>query len=478
MTNLPLHIGSQRELFIDDFLVDQKKGIELRLQHPIPREISIDHDEPWEGNGCGYHTVFKDGDLFRMYYRGAQVDLQSDEDTHEEVICYAESRNGIDWEKPELRFFDFGGSKKNNIVWKGSIGGHVFVPFKDTNPHCAPDSRYKALAASWPPEGPRLYACKSEDGIHWSLLQDDPIMTEGYFDSQNLAFWDENLSCYVAYFRDFKTEDNYPRPGHGIPFDPERHKREIRTSTSSDFVHWSPSQWLQYINDSAQIGVERQFYTNQIIRYYRAPHIWVGFPMRYIYDRIEFDGCHDGLSDCVFMTSRDGIRFSHWDEAFIRPGLQKARWINRNNQTAWGILETASALPGTPNELSLYSNEGYLRGDSCQLRRYTLRLDGFVSAQATLSGGELLTKPLTFDGTHMLVNYSTSAAGNIYIEILDAGKQTPLAHSEVIYGDDVGQRVPWEDGAVIEKLANRPVRLRFELKDADLYSFQFVRSDQ
>ncbi len=93
------------------------------------------------------------------------------------------------------------------------------------------------------------------------------------------------------------------------------------------------------------------------------------------------------------MTSRDGRRFEFWDEAFIRPSRQsKGRWVYGDNFQALGIVETKSATD-SPDELSMYVNEGFWR--QCKLRRYTLRLDGFVSIQAPLSGGEVVTKPFT-----------------------------------------------------------------------------------
>ena len=71
---------------------------------------------------------------------------------------------------------------------------------------------------------------------------------------------------------------------------------------------------------------------------------------------------------------------------------------------AWGLLKTKSSIPGTPDELSLFASEGYKRGDSCQLRRYTYRIDGFVSVHAPLSGGELVTRPLLFEGRELVIN--------------------------------------------------------------------------
>ena len=107
-------------------------GVELRLNKPVPREVALVHDAPWEGNTCCYHTVFRDGDVIRMYYRGSHYDPE-DEDDKSQVVCYAESRDGIEWVRPELGLVKYGGSKANNIVWDGQ-GSHNFAPFRDTNP--------------------------------------------------------------------------------------------------------------------------------------------------------------------------------------------------------------------------------------------------------------------------------------------------------------------------------------------------------
>jgi hypothetical protein len=203
----------------------------------------------------------------------------------------------------------------------------------------------------------------------------------------------------------------------------------------------------------------------------------MGFPKRFMPSRIVLKHRYPGVSDAVFMTSRDGLRFKRWGEAIIRPGLQKERWGNRNNMIAWGILETRSDIPGTPNELSLYSMEGYYQGESCQMRRFTLRIDGFVSVQAPLSGGEVVTRPIVFQGKELVINFSTSAAGSVQIEIQNAeGKPIEgfsLEDSEEIYGDELERVVTWKSGSDVSKLAGKPSRLRFVIKDADIYSLQF-----
>jgi hypothetical protein len=446
-------LGNKLELMWDMNRIAGLKNARLTLHEPKLREVAIVHDKPWEGSTCCYHTVFKDGNLYRMYYRGANWGGT----THAEVTCYAESDDGIVWRKPELGLIAFNGSTSNNIVWEG-LGSHNFAPFLDTNPVCPTDQKYKALGG----DGNGLIAFVSSDGLHWSKLRASPVITEGAFDSQNLAFWDAERGLYVDYHRNFIN---------GV--------RAIMTCTSTDFINWSEPQWLTYEKGTST----EHLYTNAIQPYPRAPEIYVGFPKRYVPGRKsvwDVSGA-SGISDGVFMSSRDGLSFKRWEQAFLRPGLQKERWVNRNNMIACGIVETASEFPGAPREFSLYSTENYYSKTPVRLRRMTVRQDGFVSVRAEPDGGTVTTKPLTFtakdDGVVLLLNASTSAAGSIRCEICD-GSGVPftdfaLTECKPLYGDGIELPVVWQKGAVLKALAGKPVILHFELKDADLYAYRF-----
>ncbi len=441
----PIDIGGRWELFVDDYLIAQMEGqIGLRLHSPVAREVVMVHDRPWEGNTCGYHTIFQDGPLYRMYYRGWDHDMNVGKPRHREVVCYAQSADGIHWERPSLGLVAFAGSTDNNIIWDG-IGSHDFTPFKDTNPRCPAEARYKAVGRD---QG-KLFAFVSADGLHWRSLSNTPILTEGAFDSQNLAFWDPVRSEYRCYFRDFHEG-----------------RRDIKVSISQDFVHWSPPIWLKFPGVAPQ-----HLYTNQIMPYYRAPHLLVGFPTRYLPDRAS-------LTEGLFMSSRDGVTFKRWSEAFIRPGLIAEKWHNRSNYIWWGLVETASDLPGAGKELSLYTNERYYyEGQGVKTRRYTCRIDGFVSLQAAYAGGQVLTRPFVFAGDTLAVNVATSAAGGLRVQIEDiGGRALPgfgLDDCPEIYGDSIEQVIAWKGGHDVGDLAGRPVRLRLALRDADLYAFGF-----
>lgn len=446
----PIAIGSKRELFVDDYLIENMNGVSLKLHHPVEREVVITCDKPWEGACSAYFTVMKDGDTYRMYYRGAYKPT--------EVTCYAESKDGVNWTRPTLGLFEFNGSKENNIVWMGK-GAHNFTPFKDTNP-TAPDSeRYKALASAGPKGS--LVAFASADGIHWRKLQEEPVITHGAFDSQNLAFYDPMRKCYMAYYRGFTK---------GV--------RAVLHASSTDFIHWNDAEmrWID-LGDTPP----EHLYTNGVTPYFRAPHIYIALPARFAAGHLAPPypdaPTRDCVSDAVFMSSRDGYHFDRrFMEAFIRPGLDKGRWVTRNNYPAWGIVPTKSAEIGGLEELSIYWTEHYYT-PKCRLRRGTLRLDGFVSVNAPYKGGEFVTKPIVFEGKALVINYSTSAVGSIRVEIQDAqGRPIPgynLKTCTEIYGDDIEQTVQWKNDANLSRLAGTPIRLRFVMKDADLYSFQF-----
>jgi len=97
-----IDIGSRLELMVDDYLIEQMTGdAELRLHKPIPHEIAIVHNEPWEGNSCGAYTIFKDNDLFRMYYMAGSQVLKGEPEPHKYFACYAESKDGIHWINPD-----------------------------------------------------------------------------------------------------------------------------------------------------------------------------------------------------------------------------------------------------------------------------------------------------------------------------------------------------------------------------------------
>lgn len=439
----PLEIGSRLELFVDDYVIGEMTGdAEQVLHKPAAKEVALVTDKPWEGNTCAYYTIFRDGDLYRMYYRGSHAEAVGGKMTHPQVTCYAESKDGIHWTKPSLGLVEFDGSKENNIVWNGT-GTHNFTPFKDANPACSPDAKYKALAGASRGYKKGLYAVKSPDAIHWALMSEEPVITKGAFDSQNLAFWDPTRKVYADFHRTF-----------------EKGVRAIMTCTSPDFLHWTEPVLLEHPG-----APNEHLYTNAIRPYERAPHILIGFPTRFLPKTQQVEP--------TFMTSRDGRTFPRWTEALIPITTPEDRDGNRSNYMTWGLVQ----LPGNDREYSVYATEAYYTGPDSRVRRFTYRVDGFVSVRASAQGGALVTKPLVFDGKKLVVNFATRGQGSLQVELQEAnGKPIPkfaLADAVPLTGDEIAQTVAWKSGDDVSSLAGKPICVRFELKDADVFSFRF-----
>ncbi|MGD9648724.1 MAG: hypothetical protein AB7U73_23640 [Pirellulales bacterium] len=328
----------------------------------------------------------------------------------------------------------------------------------------------------------RRRACwrSSPASIHWRKLQDGPVFrdTGWVFDSQNVSFWSPSEKRYVLYYR---------RSPAGV--------RAIARATSTDFVSWSVPVQMTFGDTPAE-----HLYTNQTHPYFRAPQLYVGIAARFMPGRkvltedqarqIGVDlGYFGDCSDAVLLTTRGGNRYDRtFMESFVRPGLGLENWVSRTNYPALGIVPT-----GGDEEMSFYVQKNYGQ-PTARLDRYTLRVDGFASVHAPYSGCELVTRVLKLGASDnddageataaepstggLSLNVATSAAGAVRVEIQDADGQ-PISGYELdrcveIVGDSLDRPVTWADGGGdLRSLAGKPIRLRFVMKDADLYSIRF-----
>jgi hypothetical protein len=453
-------LSARRELFMDDFLIERLDGTQLKLHEPHPAGVALRFDRPWEGSFTGYLTVLKDSNLFRMYYRGLATAGQ--DGSTNECTCYAESRDGIVWTKPDLGLFELFGTRSNNVVLAHAAPfSHNFAPFLDTRPGIPASEKFKALAGT---SQSGLVAFASGDGLRWRKLRDAPVLARGAFDSQNVSFWSDAEGCYVAYFRTWTS-------GEFSGF------RTVSRATSTNFLDWTDPVEMSFGDTPRE-----HLYTSQTHPYFRAPHIYIATPMRFLPGRKALTdkqaaslGVNPGYaSDCadaVFMTSRGGNRYTRtFMEALIRPGPDLGNWASRAGMTALGVV------PTDPTEMSLYKQAHYAQ-PSAHLLRYTLRTDGFASVSAAYGGGEMLTRPLKFSGRELVINFATSAAGSVKLEVQNfEGKPLPgftLADAREQIGDEIERVVRWNSSTDLSRLSGQPIRLRFVMKDADVYALQF-----
>jgi hypothetical protein len=440
-----ISLGSRRELLLDSQLVQSLSNAELKLHVPEARDVALVCDAPWEGNTSAYFILFEDEGIFRAYYRGSHVIDGTQTATHPEFTCYAESTDGITFIKPDLGLYEFEGSKHNNIVLADTEATHNFAPFRDSNPAAISNARYKALARTVVKENGRnksvLQAWQSPDAIHWSLMQEEPVISNGAFDSQNLAFFDSQIGAYRAYWRYFSDGDRV---------------RAIRTATSKDFLNWEHEHDLAYEDSPSE-----HLYTNAIQPLSGAAHLLIGFPTRFQPKTEQVEP--------VFMSSRDGVTFRRWPAALIPITAPEDRDGNRSNYMAAGMF----TLPSEPALVSVYAKEAYYKGPASRIRRFVFRRDGFVSVHAE-QPGSLITKPLTFTGDHLRLNVRSQGISRA--ELQDA-KGTPLPgftlnDCQPIQGDSIDLVVGWAGGS-LKSLNGKAVRVRFELDRADLFALQF-----
>ncbi|WP_172594287.1 glycoside hydrolase family protein [Mariniphaga sediminis] len=454
-----IQLEDKREIFVDHYLIDKLENASIQLHHPNDEGIVMYFDKPWEGVFCTYSTVINDNGLYRAYYRGG-LSVDNEPYSNEEFTCYAESKDGIHWYKPDLGLYEINGTLENNVVLANEAPvHHNFSPFLDENPNALPDQKFKALGGTIR-EKIGLIPYTSPDGIHWKKLTDGGVIKEGAFDSQNVSFWSESEQCYVCYFRTFSN-------GY----------RTVSRATSTDFINWSEPVEMTYGDTPPE-----HLYTQQTSPYFRAPHIYVAIggrfmPGRQVLTKEQAEelnvnpGYFKDCSDAFFMTSRGGNEYDRtFMEAFIRPGIGLDNWVSRSNYPALNVVQTG------PEEMSIYVNQDYAQ-PTAHLRRYSMRLDGFTSVSAPYSGGEMITKPFSFTGNQLEINYSTSAAGEIRVEIQDE-KGVPLSgytleDSQEIIGNEISRIVHWNHTKDLTELRGKTVRLRISMKDADLYSIRF-----
>ena len=485
-----MDIGTHKQLLIDGRFFQHSEDIELCMNLPVqdPDPVLI-ADQPWEEKGIGaYSTAFRESDgRFRLWY-DALIDVGTPQESARR-LCYAESGDGVRWEKPSLGLVPFRGSTENNIVAplleRQSMQGATV--YRDER---APaDERYKLWSKFRPTdsqiaEGTRsgLWAMHSPDGIHWQTYPDQPNPPNQSCDTQNMFFWDETFKCYVGYTRVRETQSSEEAALAG-----KAAYRSIGRITSPDFRTWSSTQIvLEADEEDLAIPVPSKFddqrpsidyYTSCAMKYENAQDVYLMFPSVYYHWG---DQGFPATMDTQLLTSRDGI---HWHRqgnrrSFLRHGM--------DGGIRSGMLFANPWLIPVGDELWLYyagmahnhAADPDDVGRSSSLFRARMRRDGFVSADAGYGGGQFITPVLQFDGNRLKLNLDGSAGGWLQVEIQDAdGQPVPgfgLTEADPVVGNAISKIVTWQGKDDLSELVGKSVRLRFILRAMKLYAFQFA----
>lgn len=476
-----IDISNRREVMWDYHLIDRDKTTAaLTMGKLQKKEKVITFDKLWEGDSISYPHTVKDGDLYRMYYITTISDLskmKSKDGVHEDVVhnlCCIESKDGINWYRPKLTHCKWMDFDDNNIVIKGGLDN--FFVFIDENPSCPKEEKYKGLFADdWGRDEngihAKLHFAVSEDGIHFERR--GVLLEEGQFDSLNTAYWCDDRNKYICFYR--RITDGY----NGF--------RKIFFAESPDFKNWTIHGELNYSD-----GNPFPLYTNGVAPYYRAPHILSGIPTRYV-ERQEWTPNYDALpspeirkkimeaqpryglalTDAMFMCSRDGKNWQRMPEAFMAEGLEhEGIWFYGDCYPTFAPVETKDENGNS--EMSFYVTEGHWDGKPTPLVRYTLRLDGFSSFYGGYDKKTVVTKPIKFSGNTMEMNFRTSVAGSIRVNILDEDGRIISGFKGIeMFGNNTKRRVYFESGSDVSALSGKTIRLEFILCDAHIYSYMF-----
>jgi hypothetical protein len=179
------------------------------------------------------------------------------------------------------------------------------------------------------------------------------------------------------------------------------------------------------------------------------------------------------VTDCVFMSSRDMVNWYRFDEACLTPGPESgSNWVYGDCYPAvGGLIETPSAFPHEPSELSLYVDNHHWMKEKVELVRYAFRRDGFASVKAGYARKTLRTVPFTFDGGELTMNFRSSARGGIVLKILDERNLPVEGYGTCeLFGDSPDRTVDF--ARPLSELNGKVVKFEFSMRDAELFALR------
>jgi len=487
----PVSIGLHKQLLVDDHVFAEKKNLRRVLGKVTKanggRPIVV-ADKPWESGRWGlfgfYGTVLHDGEKFRMWYNPWRF-----------AVAYAESTDGLNWEKPELGLYDFSleranketqfdhnsgfypredadsgyRGKANNII---GVFGDGFTCYLD--PHESdPAHRYKACYGH-----PRkICAClaHSSDGIHWTPYNRGEPVTGRASDSYNQIIWDERAKTYRLFTRkDFGQGDIEVRGTRSM----------VNPDIKADPIAWKTVRSWKFDREGPDEYTRRQIYsmTDWI---YEGVHFalmqvyeWPDNPPRRRTGGDPFKRHERDITNFYIATSRDG---DSWDLSWVYAGKPL---IPRGPD---GSFDKDTVFPGSNIITRQDRHWIYYTGfrerhwqfgvpQKSAIGLATLPLDRFVGIRADKEMGIATTRPFKLFGRTLTLNVAASE-GDISVEVLDQ-KGVPInGFSEkncraLENVDSLRAPVNWTGLRGLAGLEGQTIRLRFRLRNAALFAFQ------
>ncbi|MFP3903509.1 MAG: hypothetical protein ACLFWB_04615 [Armatimonadota bacterium] len=443
----PVNIGSEKQLFVDDYLVDEVRDLRLSV-HQWEKHLAnpvIIADRPWESDDTvlvyGGALYDEDEGVFKIWYWSYNDD--------DETMLYAVSDDGITWEKPELDVYRFE-DMRTNVVMASEPGGRNMETYGAMQCPWDPDpgGLYKTCFWEARPDGRRgVWTATSPDGIHWTKSE-APICDEA---GDTVGFYYDDLAeRYVCFVK--------------LHTDRGRSRAQLE---SENFEDWTEPRLIMKTDDRDDHPC--QLYNN-------SGFIWGSMRLGFVQTYYLHEHPYQSRLELELMYSRDGQKWQRMPNR--EPVLQvgdDGSWDRTNQSQMSGAPIVVGDRMYTYYGGRTYYHPPYEGGDrSCSIGLATMRLDGFVSRDASPMGGYLTIRPLIFEGDRLHVNVK-SDYGHCRVEVLDEDFEPVEGYSaddaDDVCADSVDRVVTWKGNSEIGGATNQPVRLRFHLQNARLYAF-------
>ena len=482
-----LHIGTEKQLFLDNFILDHLDGVERVFPKPDrPKDPIIRSKElPWElSRGIFPVAAIHDPDdgKFKLWYvKGIHL------------LCYAEATDPLHWEKPlSDKCIPYEDHKATNIVLDNS-GHHVGLALN----HDQSDKERKYLMINNPGDlggGKKKTVFRvSSDGLRWTTISEDSAYHHHHFQR---PIWDESIQKWISY-------SQYSHHWNML-----YRKRQIGRQESADYINWSPKEvvlsvdWepnlpphLEFHDMSVRIvggqyiGIATEFMAEPI---WCAPgnHNWRDHAYAHLSLYASRDGKHwrragdtgpwmergrPGNYDYGFLNDSVAGQLVHDGKTYVVYGARSERQWTSNTMAPEATYSQAKV-----DRANLVKVLGkYPRLDYCAVGILSLREDGWAELKPTYEMGQVITRQFVFEGDTLKIN-AEAYGGYVRVEALDPQFKPYEGFSaddcDPVYSDDPKQiwhTVRWKGNADVRALWNKPVRLAFHLHQASLYAFQF-----
>jgi len=427
--NAKLEIGKVTKHKANPLFVEDKEW-EMRYDNLYGNVI---YDEKEKIYKCWYSPFIIDAAWSRKMTEAERKKKRYRSGRREMGICYATSKDGINWKKPELGLMNYdpknrhdrnSGDKKNNIVLRGPHGAGVFKDFNDPDPN----RRYKTFYQG-------LYTSVSPDGLNWAKPEKcKGVRVAG--DTHNNAFWAPTLKKYVGITR------SWGRP----------HGRQVARIESDDFVNWTREVVVLEGTSKQQTYAMPVFFRHNV--YFGLIAIF-DIPSNRVWTELAW--------------SADTKKWSR-----VSPGKPLIPCSEKMLDYDYGCVYPCAYPVFLENEIRLYYggsdylHNGWRKGSLCLA---TLRPDGFAGYEPVDSKkpATLTTRPIVWSGKSLMIS-ADAKGGTVGIVVLDENGKAVTALPK-ISGDVTDAKIT-PPGA---KLAGKTVSLRFKLTGAKLYAFSFTK---